>query len=147
MPHSTCSPIRYSMIQQLFAIYIEHELLNGMVNISFINTRAIKSTNTWTCSQQSIGPILFYVQEGVGVGGVVSINHSGNKILKVFIQLLLPKEQTVISVCTTDKCCAGIRFLLFQMSFQNTLHHCSSKFLVPQTPYKFSQILRPHSSK
>jgi hypothetical protein len=61
------------------------------------------------------------------VGGVVSINHAGNKILKGFMQLLLPKEQTAISVSTTDKCCAGIRFLLLPMSFQNTLHQCSSK--------------------
>jgi hypothetical protein len=124
-------------------IYIEHKLLKGMVNISFINTGAIKSIDTWTYSQQNIGPILFCVQEGVGVGGVVSINCSGNKILKGFLQLLLRKEQTATSVSTTDKCCAGIRFLLLQTFFQYTLHQCSSKILVPQTPYKFSQILRP----
>jgi len=86
---------------------------------------------------------LFCVQEGVGVGGLMSFNHSGNKILKGFMQLVLLKEQNAISVSSTDKCCAGIRFLLLQTSFQNTLHQCSSKFLVPQTPYKSSQILRP----
>ena len=113
-----------------------------MFNI-FINTRAIKSTDAQTCSQQSTGPILFCVQEGWGVWGVMSINHSGKKILKGFMQLLLPKEQTAISVSITDKCCAGIGFLLLQMSFQKTLHQSSSKFLVPQTPYKLSQILWP----
>lgn len=74
---------------------------------------------------------------------MVSINHSGNKILEGFMQLLLPQEQTAISVSTTDKCCAGTGFLLLQPSFQKTLHQCFSKFLVPQTSYKFSQILRP----
>jgi len=63
------------------------------------------------------------------------------------MQLLLPKEQTAISVSTTDKCCAGIRFLSLQTPFQNTLHQCSSKFLVPQTSYKFSHILRPQLLK
>jgi len=87
--------------------------------------------------------LVLCTRRGGGVGGVVSINHSGNKILKGFMQLLLLKEQTAISVSTNDKCCAGIRFLLLQMSFQRTLHQCCLKFLVPQTPYKFSQILRP----
>jgi len=70
-------------------------------------------------------------KKGWGVEGVVSINHLGNKVLKGFMQLLLPKEQTAISVSTTEICCEGITFLLLQTPFQNTLHECSSKFLVP----------------